>query len=246
MKKTIISLCLGSFLFVSCKKEALPEETINLVQPQPVAMPLPCINQSENPTGRSYDMDSLLFFNCKEKHCGLMPMSAGNYWIYEDSIFNDGVFQQVKMDTLRYSSNLRSLSDGLIWWESKLFVGIPQLLYNNDTAMYGLQTKLYNPEYKDVKRDFFLFPGDSVKYLSGFDDIAASGRSLRMKSSISVPAGEFDNYLYFEKNARNYRKDQVYFKPGVGVLKYIQEKAPFGQRVLKLQQVMTLVAWHVE
>ena len=52
--------------------------------------------------------------------------------------------------------------------------------------------------------------------------------------------------VFTEKNARNYRKNQVILKPGLGVLKYIQEKAPIGQRVIKLQQVLTLVAFHIE
>ena len=98
----------------------------------------------------------------------------------------------------------------------------------------------------DVKKDFSLFPGDSIRYLASFDDAAAVGRSLKIKTDFETPAGKYDECLYFEKNARNYRKDQVYFKPGIGVLKYIQEKAPFGQRVMKLQQISTLVAYHIE
>lgn len=244
LKKSLVTLVLGSLLFTSCKKESIFEP---LDMPEsPAAMPLPCISQTESPAGRTYDIDSLLEYSCKEKHCGIMPLSSKSYWIYEDSVFSDGSFVRVQFDTLRFTSNVKSLSDGITWWESDVFVGLPQVLYNNDSAFFGLQPKLHNPDYKDAKKDYFLFPGDSVRYLSGFDDIAATGRSLKMNSSMVVPAGEFDSYIYFEKNARNYRKDQVYFKPGVGVLKYIQEKAPFGQRVIKLQKIMTLVAFHIE
>ncbi len=71
-------------------------------------------------------------------------------------------------------------------------------------------------------------------------------RSLKIQTALKTPAGSFNDCIYFEKNAHNYRKDQVILKPGLGVLKYIQEKAPVGQRVIKLQQVLTLVAFHIE
>lgn len=234
---------MGSLFFVSCRKEAIFEP---LDSPQAIALPLPCIEQTDNPAGRAYDTDSLLDYTCTDKHCGMMPLSSKSYWIYEDSVFNDGVFTRVQYDTLRYSSNIKSLSDGITWWESDVYVGLPQKLYSNDSSFFGLQPKLYNPDLVDAKKDYSLFPGDSIRYLANFDDMAASGRSIKMTGSFITPAGEFDSYIYFEKNARNYRKDQVFFKPGVGVLKYIQEKAPFGQRVIKLQNIMTLVAFHIE
>jgi hypothetical protein len=246
LKKSILSLVVSTVVLLSCKKESLdvPVDLQNI--PPPIVSKDPCISQTGNPGGRSYDADSLLYFIATDRHCGMLPLSTKNYWVYQDSVFLDGIFQQVKTDTLRFSSNIRSLADGLTWWQSKVNVGIPQLLYTNDTTLYALQPKLYNPDYMDAKKDLFLFPGDSVKYLSGFDDIAAAGRSLRINGNMEVPAGSFENYIYFEKNARSYRKDQVYFKPGVGVLKYIHEQAPMGQRVIKMQHIKTLIAFHIE
>lgn len=244
LKQTITTLILGCSLLASCRKEDLNEESER--PSQPVAIAVPCIEQKANPAGRSYATDSLQDYTCKEKHCGIMPLSTKNYWVYEDSVFNDGVFVRVQYDTLRYTNNIRSLSDGLTWWESELFVGLPKILYNSDSSFFGLQPKLHNPALQDVKRDYFLFPGDSVRYLAGFEDMAAAGRSLKMSGSLTVPAGNFTDYIYFEKNARTYRRDQVYLKPGLGVLKFIHEKAPFGQRVTKLQNIMTLVAFYME
>lgn len=222
------------------------DETVPTGQPQSQAAPLPCMNQTADPAGRAYDKDSLLYFLCTDKHCGLMPLSNHNYWVYEDSVFNDGIFERITTDTLRYVSNIRSLADGLTWWKTDMFVGLPQVLFSNDSTFYSLQARLYNPEYSDARKEFFLFPGDSVRYLTGFDDIAAAGRSLRMKDRLTVPAGDFSDYIYFEKNARNYRKDQVYFKPGLGVLRFVLEKAPFGQRVIKTQHIMNLLSFHIE
>ena len=205
----------------------------------------PCELQTANPTGKSYAADSVVKYNCISKHCGILPLSTKNYWVYEDSIFNYGVFVKVQYDTLQYTSK-KSLTDGLTWWEGNLSVGLPDLLYANDSTFFGLEDRLFTPGYMDVKKDYSLFPGDSIKYLTSFEDAAAQGRSLKMENSLVTPAGTFANCLYFEKNARYYRKDQVYFKPGVGVIKYIQEKAPMGQRVIRLQQISTLVAIHFE
>lgn len=206
----------------------------------------PCVEQLSNPAGRSYSNDSVVVYNCTSKHCGIIPLSTKNYWVYEDSLFADGVFQKVQLDTLRYTTTYKSLSDGLVWWQSNMEIGLPGTLYANDSALFSITDRLFLPDVKDAKKEYGLFPGDSLRYLASFEDAAAQGRSLKITGNYKTPAGSFNDYLYFEKNARNYRKDQVYFEPGIGVLKYIQEKAPMGTRLLKLQQVSTLVAYHIE
>ncbi|HWR33413.1 MAG TPA: hypothetical protein VN451_07805 [Chitinophagaceae bacterium] len=236
MKKTILPLLIGSLCLTACSKADL------LIPPVEV----PCELQKANPAGESYTDDSVIDYNFTEKHCGIMPLSSKNFWVYEDSIFSDGIFIKVQYDTLRYTSNKKSMSDGIVWWEGNIFIGLPNLLYANDSSFFSLSDRLFTPGYKDAKKEFGLFPGDSVKYLTSFDDIAAQGRSLKIHSAYKSATGSFNECLYFEKNARNYRKDQLYFKEGIGVIKYIQEKAPMGQRVIKLQQVSTLIAYHIE
>ncbi len=205
-----------------------------------------CIAQTDSPSGRTYGIDSVITYSCNESHCGILPLNTKNYWVYEDSVFSDGVFLKVQLDTLRYTNNIKSLEDGIVWWKGNLSVGLPDILYANDTAFFSMSDRMYNPDLKDVKRDYSLFTGDSIKYLSSFDDNAAQGRSLRLLEDVIIPAGNFNQCVYFEKNARNYRRDQIWFRPGVGVLKYIREKSPMGLRVIKLQQISTLVAYHIE
>jgi hypothetical protein len=158
----------------------------------------------------------------------------------------NGVFQKVQFDTLRYTTTKKSVTDGLIWWKANFSVGLPMTVYSNDSAFFTLTDRMFTPDIIDAKKDFIIPAGDSVKYLASFEDVAANGRSVRMEGPVVTPAGSFTNCIYFEKNARNYRKDQVYFKEGVGVLKYIQEKAAPGDRTIKLQQVSTLVSMHIE
>lgn len=212
----------------------------------PVSNTKTCESQTANPTGKSYPADSVISYICLETHCGIMPLSSKNYWVYEDSFFTNGVFSNVQFDTLRYLKTKKSLSDGLVWWEGNISVGLPDFLYANDSSIFDLSERLFIPGVLDVKKEFGLFAGDSIKYLTSFEDAAAMGRSLKIESPVQTPAGVFSECIFFEKNSRNYRKDQVYFKPGLGVIKYIQEKAPIGQRVIKLQQISTLVSVHIE
>ena len=237
LSKLLLSLLIGSTLFSACRKDSFA----------PVPEPgIPCQLQTENPAGRSYTAESVIDFTCTEKHCGIMPLSTKNYWIYEDSVFNYGTFVRVQFDTVRYTSTKKSLSDGLIWWESNLTVGLPETVYANDSAFFILGDRLFTPDVKDAKKDFSIPAGDSAKYLTSFDDAAANGRSVKLSAAVKTPAGTFNDCVYFEKNARYFRKDQVFFKPGLGVVKYIREKSPPGSTVIKLQQISTLVAVHIE
>lgn len=233
MKRTYLSILIGSIIFFGCKKENfVPAEACEL--------------QTANPSGRSYAADSVVAVSYAKKNCGLLPLSKRNYWVYEDSVFDNGAFIKVQYDTLRYSSTRKSLADNLIWWEGNIFIGLPGRLYANDSAFFEMQNRMFTPGIIDAKQDFALFPGDSVHYLTSFEDAAAQGRSVKIESTLKTPAGFFEDCILFEKNARNYRRDQVYFKPGLGVVKYIMEKAPMGTRLIKLQQVSTLVDVHIE
>ncbi len=236
MKLTIVTLLITTFFSVSSctKNDATPVATTT------------CWLQTDNPAGRSYESDSVISFTCTSKYCGLIPLSTNNYWIYEDSVFNNGVFVRVQYDTLRYTRTWKSISDGLVWWESNIVVGLPGMLYANDSSLFQISDRMFTTGIKDARKDYGLFPGDSVKYLANFEDAAATGRSLKMTEGLTTAAGSFDELIYFEKHARNYRKDQVYFKPGVGVVKYIQEKAAMGTMNLKLQQSSTLIGYHIE
>ena len=127
-----------------------------------------------------------------------------------------------------------------------MYIGLPETLFANDSAFFALEDRLYAPGIVEAKKAYSLFEGDSIRYITSFEDAAAIGRSLKIESDITTPAGTYNNYLYFEKNARNYRRDQVFFKPGIGVLKYKREKAKMGVPIIKTEQILTLVSYHIE
>ncbi len=237
LKATTTLFLLAVSLLTACQKEQL---TI------PVTKAEPCKMQTANPAGRSYSADSVIDYTCTTTHCGVLPLNSRNYWVYEDSIFQDGVFQLVRLDTLRFTRTQKSLTDDLVWWESNMNIGLPEKLYANDSAVYKMEDRMFTQGVKDVKKEYGLFAGDSTRYLSGFQDAAAITRSLKTAAAVSTRAGVFSETIYIEKNARNYRRDQVVFKPGIGVLRYVQEKAPMGTRIIKLQQISNLVSFHVE
>ncbi len=236
MKKTFILLVSGILFLASCQKESIQ---IPIVKAS-------CLIQTANPAGRSYSSDSVQAFTCTSSHCGILPLNTRNFWVYEDSVFNNGVFQKVQYDTLRFTSALKSLSDGLVWWESNIGVGLPEKLYASDSSLFKMEDRMFTSGIIDAKKEYGLFAGDSLRYLSAFKDAAAIARSLKTNTVLSTPAGDFSGYLYFEKNARNYRKDQVFFQPGIGVIKYVREMASMGSPFIKLQQVSTLVSYHLE
>ena len=237
MSKLLLFLFIGSILFSACRKDSFSPAIEQAVS---------CKLQTENPAGRTYAAESVISISCTDKHCGILPLSSKNYWVYQDSVYDNGTFLRVQFDTLRYSSNKKSLTDGIIWWESNFSVGLPETLFANESTFFTLDDRLFTQGIKDAKKDYFIPVTDTIRYLTSFEDIAASGLSIRLKTVFKTPAGSFSDCVYFEKNTRSYRKDQVFFKPGLGVVKYIQEKAQPGNTLLKLQQISTLVAMHIE
>jgi hypothetical protein len=238
LRKSILPLVFVFFLLAACRKEAVdvPLAPVNA----------PCIAQTSNPSGRTYSSDSIVSYTCTSKHCGLLPLSAKNYWVYEDSIFQNGVFANVQYDTLRFNTSYKSITDGLVWWQGNINIGLPERLYTNDSTFFSIQERYFTQGYVDARKEFGLFTGDSLRYQTSFDDIGAQGKSIKLKSDLTTPAGNFSGCLYFEKYSRFFRKDQVYFKPGLGVIKYVQEMASMGSYTIKLQQVSTLVSYHLE
>lgn len=236
LKRTILTLLTATALFACSKQGDLTNTTTEQ----------PCIQQNDDPAGRSYSTDSVIAFTCTSSYCGLLPLSAKNYWVYLDSIYQDGVFVKTQLDTLRFSNTWKSLPDGIVWWGTNKSVGLPAVICSNDSAIFLVSDRFFTEGFKDARKEYSLFAGDSAKYLTSFDDAAAAGRSLKINNEVKTPAGQFTECIWFEKNARNYRKDQLYFKPGIGVLKYIQEKAPMGTFIIRMQQISTLVSYHIE
>lgn len=235
MSKFLATLLAGSLLFTACSKNGY------YPLPEPVSK-TNCVPAKENPAGRTYSGEWVATFDCTENFCGIMPMSRLSYWVYEDSIYNEGVFSHVVLDTLRFSRQVKTIQDGLVWWKPNREIGLPELMYANDSSFFSLTERNFSPGTWDSKKDFGLFAGDSIRFQASFSDIAATGRGLHMYTPIETDMGKLSDYFYFEKLARNYRRDQVWIKPGIGVIRYTTEQANAGYpRVVTLRKVSTLV-----
>ena len=92
----------------------------------PIAGSEPCLQQTDNPDHRSYSSNDISEIKFPGKHCGLIPLSVNHYWIYLDSIFDNGIFIRTKYDTLRFTKAYQTHSDGLVWWEANKLIGLPE------------------------------------------------------------------------------------------------------------------------
>ncbi|HEX7904742.1 MAG TPA: hypothetical protein VF487_12760 [Chitinophagaceae bacterium] len=239
MKHILLSFFIGSVLFFSaCRKERnelpppVPEEA--------------CSTPTDNPSNRSYIPDSLTLVSNVKKNCGFLPLSRNSYWIYKDSVFSDGSLLRVQYDTLRFTKTYQSKPDKLTWWETNIEIGLPDLLFANDSSIFAAEYRFMPDPVREVKKDFGLFSGDSIQYLTSFDDNAAMGKSVKLQASIPTPAGSFTDCILIEKKAPFYRMDKIYFKPGLGVVKYISEVAPAGSPFMELKQISTLVSYRLD
>jgi hypothetical protein len=205
-----------------------------------------CLSQTDDPGPRSYTCDDITAVSYTGKYCGILPISNKSYWVYQDSLFDNGVFVRAQYDTLRFTSAFKTSPDNLIWFEPNIEVGLPSRLYFNAEGIFQMEKRMFTECYWDASKEFVLPEGDSAKYLTHFDDNAAFGRSVKLTGTLKTPAGSFVDCVLFEKDAKFYRKDQVYFKPGLGVVKYICEEAPMGSPFIKLQQISTLVKYYTE
>ena len=176
-----------------------------------------------------------------------MPLSRNSYWVYADSIFDAGTFTKLQYDTLRFEQTYQSLPDSIIWWKTNIEIGLPELMYANDSALFVAEYRIFAQDpILDAKKEYGLFEGDSMKYYTSFEDVGAIGRSVKLDGVIKTPAGNFDDCILFEKRSPRYRTDQVFFKPGIGVVRYVSEQAPMGSPELKLKKISTLVSFYLD
>jgi len=213
--------------FSACRKEILKTE--------------PCLQQTANPDKRSYSATDFTQTEYNNKHCGLLPLSKNHLWIYQDSIFENGLFARIEMDTLQFTTTWQTQPDGITWFKANKEVGLPLFCYSNDSAIFSIEQRLFSsPQIMDAKKQIFISHIDSIRYLSAFIDEAAIA-TQKMNSPISTALGNFNDCIFLEKLAPGYRKDQVYLKPGIGVVKYIYQEAPFSSPGIEMQRISTLV-----
>jgi hypothetical protein len=237
LKRTTLSFLLITLLLGACRKN-------NQLIIQEAAL---CKEQTANPTGSTYTNAQFISVDYRDKNCGLMPLSKNSYWVYQDSIFSQGTFVSVKNDTLRFNKTYMSQPDGLIWWEPNQEIGLPAQMYVSDSSIYIADFRLFATDpIRDAKQEYGLFAGDSIGYLASFDDNAALGKSLKLTTQVVTPAGSFSDCIMYEKKSPYSRRDQMFFKPGLGVAKYTYELFDFNTMQWQPEKKSTLISFHLD
>jgi hypothetical protein len=153
-----------------------------------------------------------------QKHCGILPISKKNYWIYLDSLFDiTGQFTQIKIDTLRFIKAHMS-PDSITWWSTNnTFKGFLQYSYSTDSVLYTLGT---NWGGKPVVKWFHYMNTDSTSENCNYTDHPTICEAKKLYQAVIVPAGKFNNCLLFTKKWILPELLNIYFKPGIGVLRF--------------------------
>lgn len=197
--------------------------------------------------------------------CGFMPMHKDAYWIYTDSFFNnDGSLSSISQDTLRVKGISKSpLSPSLFWtMGSRNRKGMNGMFYTTDSLLYSIQTAFTSPAYLQGNtwagyraagyprpRPIIADPRytDTLFTMNAVSDMAYMEKVFTYNEIITVPSGSYKDCIGVHKFLYTPFSDQLIFKPGLGMVKYISyydgSGAMFSYGAVK--QVSVLTSYHL-
>lgn len=258
MPTKTIAFCLAAavwlFTFSSCRRQNnfFQQEVICLHNNMPVTGP--SVLYSAGLQQVSYD----------SAICGFMPMHKDAYWIYTDSFFNsDGSLSLVSQDTLRITGIFKSpLSPSLFWrMASRNRKGMNGLFYTTDSLLYSLQAAFAVPTYFQAdtwagyRAAGYPMPHppatgprntDTLFTMNAVSDMAYMEKTFPYHETVNVPAGSYSDCIGFHKFL-NITSEQMIFKPGVGMVKYISYYSNFSSMFSygSVKQVSVLTSYHL-
>lgn len=204
----IISLLL---LISSCKKDITPE---NPYMNCPYGNDLVAMT---NPTIKSY---------------GFIPLGLTNYWIYSDSIWQDGVLQPITSDTLSIISAEKTGED--IWWRMsdgyRLCNSGIDTVYKLDFNGEVVPGTTVCPEKILL---YFRVPADTiVQWTEWASDYGIPGEVKLNKSYVNTGAGSIHGYIEFIQSD-SFGENIRCIKPGLGIIKTIRENNYSKTRIVR-------------
>jgi len=172
----------------------------------------------------------------------LIPSSIGNYWVYEDSLFVDGAFTELSMDTLIIIDTLRA--HGKKWWELVGHQNLPfiyQYYAIENDSVYSIQGG-----WSTILSLDYIYPSDTLTVLETIveGDLGLSRNVIKYDGSITTNAGTFINCgkYYGEWTGTFYVEE--YINPGVGFIKSIFMENFSGNAENK--HIRNLHSYHVD
>lgn len=231
MNKAILTIFITIYL-ISCKKQTAQQNnncTINTLEPSAVY----------TTTADFMEIDYTA------SHCGYLPLSKKNYWVYLDSIFDaTGQFQNTVTDTLRFTKTYRT-PDGIIWWSVGAGRGLAASsgysIYNYSTANISFGTTI-NFGGKSGIKWYYAINTPSVTDTLPYSDLSSPCYAEKLNTPIQTPAGNFSGCMFFNKKMVYGTSIELssWFKPEIGSVKtdLIQNGVRF--------RTSTLVSYHIE
>lgn len=231
MLKRYQLLCLLLLMIFSCNREDKDIEHKG------------CIPNTQIPTG-TYGLSSNVIVSYNGNHCGYLPLSKKNYWIYTDSSTDaNGQLQFKTTDTLRFLVTSRT-PDGIIWWSrvpgtANFALGYDSYFYSTDSTTYTI-SKQYGDDI-GIKWFYAIKNSPTAEDLY-YSDVSSPCNAQRLSNNVTVPAGSFSNCMFFVKtnvwgNGIEYK---IRYKPGLGILRC---EASLGTRIV---YTSTLINYYIE
>jgi hypothetical protein len=198
LMKSIFTFLLLLVILASCKKEDTGDLILN--------------------DGCRSSVTKSVSANSSATSDGIIPLAIGNYWVYADSVWQDGKLTQAGIDTLSVTG-VSNYNDE-IWW---IFSDGSGLSQKDDTVFeldrnircYGKNTLFFPVSYNNFQDSVFYF----ISMNNNFSHIQTVRNSRILEETVIVPAGSFRECSLYD--ILNYKKQIV--KPGIGIL-YMNEE----------------------
>lgn len=168
---------------------------------------------------------------------GLIPLSLISYWVYSDSVWNNGILQTLSFDTLRVVSAQKSGNE--TWW----FLSDSYILFQKNDTVYKLSSGFISggavscPEKTKL---FFAVTNDTVQnWNEQFSDYIFTGKAFLVGNTIATATSNYSGCMEFTQYGFvNYAR---IIKPGIGIVKTIEDD--FNN---KIKRIRTLVNYRIQ
>jgi hypothetical protein len=179
---------------------------------------------------KSVDFKSTLKLN------GVIPFAIGNYWVYADTVWEEGNILKAGFDTIRINSV--SNYNGELWW---MFSDGSQLSERHDTVFE------LNRYIRCFGRETLFFPLSHTNFqdrvcfyisLNGYFDMIYTIRNSSLLNNVFItPAGQFRECSKYD--ILNNKVQIV--KPGVGIIMINEEISSLSYKRHRI-----LASYHLE
>jgi len=179
------------------------------------------------------------FLNCinaqSDDPAHLIPLTLGNFWIYEVEVYVNDSLMQSAVDTTLLTETKHW--GGHAWLGPRGKRG--QLMRNSDEGVWNFRVNTRYP--KGAEFLIYPYPAEVGKE---WDVESMPSKLISVSDTITVPAGEFTGcYQIFYNDEAGNSEASVWIKPGVGK---VMVRANVGTGERRTTYVHKLKEFHIE